>query len=76
MGVSGQRHAWAARYPRERTPGTHCSGGGMGPRDGLDTEARRKILSPVPGIESRSPGRPSRSQTITLKTHGQKLDCT
>jgi hypothetical protein len=35
----------------------------MGPRASLDTEVRRKILSPLPGIEPRSPGRPVRSQT-------------
>jgi hypothetical protein len=34
------------------------------PRAGVDTEARRKILSPLPGIEPRSPGRPARSQTL------------
>jgi hypothetical protein len=28
------------------------------------TEAREKILSPLPGIESRSPGRPARSLTL------------
>ena len=34
-GVRGQRHAPAALYPRER-PGTHCTGGWVGPRAGLD----------------------------------------
>jgi len=29
--VSGQQHAPAALYPRER-PGTHCTGGWVGPR--------------------------------------------
>jgi hypothetical protein len=43
-GVSGQRHALATIYPRERTPGTHCTGGWVGPRAGLDTEDRGKIL--------------------------------
>jgi hypothetical protein len=36
MGVSGQRHAPAALYPGERTPGTNCTGG---PKAGLDIEA-------------------------------------
>jgi hypothetical protein len=36
----------------------------VGPRAGLDTEARGKILSPLPGIEPRSPGRPACSQTL------------
>jgi hypothetical protein len=30
--------------PGERTPGTHWTGGWVGPRVGLDTEARGKIL--------------------------------
>jgi hypothetical protein len=42
--------------PVERTPGTHCTGGWVGPRAGQVTETRRKILSPLPGIEPRSPG--------------------
>jgi hypothetical protein len=65
MGVSGQRHASAALYPRGKDPpGTHCTGGWVGPRAGLDTEARGKILSPLQGIEPRTPGRPARSQTL------------
>jgi hypothetical protein len=48
----------------ERTPGTHCTGGWVEVRAGMDTEARGKILSPLPGIEPRSPGRPDRSQTL------------
>jgi hypothetical protein len=43
-GVSGQRHAWPRFTPGERTPGTHYTGGWVGPRAGLDTEARGKIL--------------------------------
>ena len=34
-GVWGQRHAPAALYSRER-PSTHCTGGWVGPRAGLD----------------------------------------
>ena len=34
-GVSGQQHAPAALYPRERT-GIHFTGGWVGPRAGLD----------------------------------------
>jgi hypothetical protein len=60
---------WSASRPgRALAPGedprTHCTGGWMGPRAGLDTEATRKILSPLPGMEPRSPGRPARSQTL------------
>jgi hypothetical protein len=50
MGVSGQRHA-----PGERTPSTHCTGGWVGPRAGLDIEARGKILCPRRGS---NPDRP------------------
>ena len=34
-GVRGQRHAPASPYPRER-PGTHCTGGWVGLRAGLE----------------------------------------
>jgi hypothetical protein len=44
MGVSGQRHALTALCPGERTPGTHFTGDWVGPRAGLDTEVRGKIL--------------------------------
>jgi hypothetical protein len=63
-GVSGQRHAPASIYSRERTSGTHCTGGWVSPRAGLDTEVRRKILLPLPEIEPRLSGRPVRSQTL------------
>jgi hypothetical protein len=70
IGLAQDRDRWravvsAVRFtPGERTPGTHCTGGWVGPRAGLDTEARGKILSPLPEIEPRSPGRPARSQTL------------
>jgi hypothetical protein len=63
-GVSGQRHALAALCPGERTAVTHCAGGWVGLRAGLDTEVRGKIPCPMQGIEHRSPGRPVRSQTL------------
>jgi hypothetical protein len=59
--VSGQRHAPAALYPRERTAGTHCTGGWVGLRAGLNTEARGKILCFCQGW---NPGRPVSSQTL------------
>jgi hypothetical protein len=44
MGTRGQCHAPAALCPGEWTPGTHCTGGWVGLRTGLDTEIRGKIL--------------------------------
>jgi hypothetical protein len=49
MGVSGQRHATAALCPGERTPGTYCTGGWVGPRAGLNIDVRGKILCPCWG---------------------------
>jgi hypothetical protein len=42
-------------YPRGKAPGTHCTGGWVGPRAGLDTEARGKIICPCRGS---NPDRP------------------
>jgi hypothetical protein len=50
--------------PAKGPPGIHFTGGWVGLRAGLDTEARGKILLPLPGIEPRSSGRPSRNQTL------------
>jgi hypothetical protein len=51
MGVSGQRHVPAALCSRERT---HCTGGWVGLRAGLDTDGG-KILCPCEGS---NPDRP------------------
>jgi hypothetical protein len=61
MGVSGQHHALAALYRRERTLGTHWIAGWLGFRAGLDTEARGKTLCLCQGS---SPGHPVSSQTL------------
>ena len=53
MGMSSQQHAPAALYYRERS-GTHCTGGWVGPRAGLEGGKSRPT-----GI--RSPDRPTRS---------------
>ena len=45
-----QRHAPAALYPLER-PGTHCTGGWVGPRSGLD---RCRKSRPPPGLHPRT----------------------
>jgi hypothetical protein len=47
--------------PGERTPGTHWTGGWVGPRAGLDTEARGHILFLC---RKWKPGRPLCSQTL------------
>jgi hypothetical protein len=61
MGVSGQHHAPAVLYPRGKNPCTHCTGGWVGPRAGLDAGTRGKILCLSRGS---NPGRPVRSQTL------------
>jgi hypothetical protein len=61
MGVRGQRHDPAALYPRERTPGTHCTWGWVGLRAGLDTEIRGKNSCLCRGSNL---DRPVRSQTL------------
>jgi hypothetical protein len=59
--------------PGERTPGTHWIGGWVGPRAGLDAEARRKILCLCQGS---NPGRLVRSQTLYwLSYPGSRLFC-
>ena len=46
-GVRDQRHAPTALYPRERH-GTHCTGGWVGPRAGMDKCGK---FHPPPGFE-------------------------
>jgi hypothetical protein len=60
---------WSASRPGralapEKDTGTCCTESWVGPRAGLDTEARGNILPPLPGIEPRSADRPVRSQTL------------
>jgi hypothetical protein len=45
MGVGGQLHAPAALLPGNR-PGTHCIGGWMGPRAGLDEKVKQSHYRP------------------------------
>jgi hypothetical protein len=47
--------------PGQRAPGTHCTGGWVGPRAGPDAEVRGKVLCLCRGSH---PGRPVRSQTL------------
>jgi hypothetical protein len=46
-------------HPRERATGTHCIGGWVDPRAGLDDMEQRKFLT-LPGLELRPLGRPAR----------------
>jgi hypothetical protein len=50
MGVSGQCPVPAVFCHGERTPSTHCTGGWVGLRAGLDTEVGGKILCPCQGL--------------------------
>jgi hypothetical protein len=43
--VSGQLHASVALPPGERDPGTHCIGGWVDPRVGLDDLNKRQFLT-------------------------------
>jgi hypothetical protein len=56
--------------PGEMTPGTHYTGGWVGPRAGMDTEARGKILYLCLGS---NPGRPVRCQTLLTELPRLKL---
>jgi hypothetical protein len=64
----GTRWGWVVKVtprprfkPGESTPGTHCTGGWVGTRAGLDTDTRGKILCLCRGW---NPDRPVRSQTL------------
>jgi hypothetical protein len=58
MGDGGQRQAPAAALPPRKRPGTHCTGGWVGPKwAGLDE--CRKSLQP-PGFDP--PDSPARSE--------------
>jgi hypothetical protein len=51
-------------YSRERAPGTHWTGGWVGPRAGLD-DVDRRIILPLPALKLRPLGRPARSQSLS-----------
>ena len=74
-GVSGQRHAPAALPPGKR-PGTHCIGGWVGPRSGLDGCGKsRPHRDSIPG--SSSPQRvaiPSTPSRPTLRCRNLNRD--
>jgi hypothetical protein len=53
-------------YPRERAPGIHFIRGWVNPRSGLDHMEKWKFLT-LPEIELPPPGRPARSQSLSVK---------
>jgi len=65
-GVSGQQYAPVTLYPQKR-PGTHFTGGWVGPRAGLDG---RKISSP-PGFDPDHPAHISVAILTELPAHYQ-----
>jgi hypothetical protein len=44
---------WSRFTPGERARGTHCTGGWVGPRAGLDAKTKEKNPLPLSGIEPR-----------------------
>ena len=56
--MGGQRHAPATLTPGKR-PGTHCVGGWVGPRAGVEGCGKSH-----PPTEIRSPDRPARSESL------------
>jgi hypothetical protein len=63
---------WPRFTPGDRTPGTHCTGGWVGHKAGLDAGARRKILCPCRGS---NPDRSARSHTLyCLSYRGSKSE--
>jgi hypothetical protein len=54
---------WSASRPVRFIAGTHCVGGWVGPRAGLNDVEKRKFLT-LPGLELRPLGRPAHSVTI------------
>jgi hypothetical protein len=79
----GARRGWVVSttprplYPRER-PGTHCTGGWVGPRAGLDIcEKSRPHRDSIPGPSSSQPvyrlSYPGPSLNITPFQKGSKI---
>jgi hypothetical protein len=72
-GVSGQRHAPTALYPRGKDPLYTLYSRLGGPQSRSGHRGYRKNPLPPPGIEPRSPGRPVRRQTLyCLSYRGSK----
>ena len=65
----GKRHAPAALYPPER-PSTHCTGGWVGPRAGLDRRGKsRHHRVSIPGPSSRYTDYATRLTVFSKKSY-------
>jgi hypothetical protein len=65
MGLSGQRHAPAALYPRGKDPPVPIvQESGWASEPVWTQRLEEKNPLPLPGIERGSPGRPVRNQTL------------
>jgi hypothetical protein len=72
MGVNGQRHAPAALYPRGKKPRYPLDRRLGGPQSRSGRRGQKKSPLPLLGIESRSPDRPARSQTLYCLSYREK----
>ena len=68
MRVGGQRHDPAA-LPAGKIPGTHCTGGWVGPRAGLDVSGKSH---PPPGFDPRTV-QPVASQNYFMAAYNVSL---
>jgi hypothetical protein len=62
-------------YPQGNSRSTHCMGGWVGPRAGLDVMEKRKNLLPSQGIESRLLGRPAHSIVAIPTELSRRTNC-
>jgi hypothetical protein len=74
MGVSGQHHAPAALYLREKDPRYPLYRRLGGPQSRSGHRSYKKNPFPPPGIEPRSPGRPACSQALYCLSYPGSLD--
>jgi hypothetical protein len=75
MEVSGQLHAPANFPPEKETPDTHCIGGWVGSRAGLNAVARRKKKSHHCTCRESNPARPAHSLVTKLAELEVKVLC-
>jgi hypothetical protein len=76
MGMNGQRHAPAAFTPRKGSPVPIVQDAGWAPEPVWTQRLEEKSFRLCPGIELRSPGRPSHSKTLyrlSYPAHGSSL---